>query len=65
MTECKLYPICNYKTAICKIKEPDGSCYYYRYFNNLILNENQRLLQGGAINYQTFLNNLLSQIKEH
>ena len=69
MAKCQLYSICNCRTAVCKTKQPDGTCYYYRYFNNLILSNpleyNMQLLQNGAINYQTYLTNLLSQIKEH
>ena len=33
---CPLFPICNCKTATCRVKIPDESCYWYRYFDKLI-----------------------------
>lgn len=65
MAECKLFHICNCKTAVCRVREPDETCYYYRYFKNFYLtNEkdyienNVKLLQNNTINFQTFYNNL-------
>ena len=36
---CPLFSFCNCKTAICKVVLPDESCYWYRYFKELILKE--------------------------
>ena len=33
---CVLFPICNCKTAMCRAMPPDESCYYYRYFKEII-----------------------------
>jgi len=33
---CPLFNFCNCKTAICKILEPDDTCFWYRYFKKLI-----------------------------
>ena len=41
LPKCELFKICNCKTAMCKACEPDGSCYWYRYFKKLI-EENKR-----------------------
>ena len=30
--KCPLFEFCNCKTAICRIRLPDESCYWYRYF---------------------------------
>lgn len=37
---CALFPICNCKTAMCRVELPDESCYYYRYFKKLIEEKN-------------------------
>lgn len=37
---CVLFPICNCKTAMCRVELPDESCYYYRYFKKLIEEKN-------------------------
>lgn len=37
--KCKLFEICNCKTATCRVKEPDNTCYYYKYFKQIIKNE--------------------------
>ena len=34
--ECPLFEFCNCKTAMCRVYEPDESCYWYRYFEKLI-----------------------------
>lgn len=34
--KCKLYNICNCKTAVCVALLPDEGCPYYRYFKELI-----------------------------
>lgn len=34
--KCPLFSFCNCKTAICRAKEPDESCYWYRYFKDRI-----------------------------
>lgn len=34
--KCQLFEICNCKTAMCRAREPDESCYYFRYFKNII-----------------------------
>lgn len=34
--ECPLFSICNNKTAVCAVRLPDESCWYYRYFKKLI-----------------------------
>ena len=39
--ECPLFSFCNCKTAMCRACLPDESCYWYRYFKNLI-EENER-----------------------
>ena len=33
---CLLFDICNCKTAACRAMLPDKSCYWYRYFEQLI-----------------------------
>ena len=33
---CPLFEFCNCKTAMCRVAEPDESCYWYRYFKKLI-----------------------------
>lgn len=35
-TKCLLFEFCNCKTAMCRVYEPDESCYWYRYFEKLI-----------------------------
>ena len=32
---CPLFEFCNCKTAMCRVAEPDESCYWYRYFKKL------------------------------
>ena len=39
--KCPLFSFCNCKTAMCRVAEPDESCYWYRYFKKLI-EENER-----------------------
>ena len=39
--KCELFELCNCKTAACRTLLPDESCYWYRYFKNLI-EENKR-----------------------
>lgn len=34
--KCPLFDICNCKTAMCCICEPSESCYWYKYFYELI-----------------------------
>jgi hypothetical protein len=34
--KCPLFEFCNCKTAACRVQLPDESCYWYRYFKNLI-----------------------------
>lgn len=34
--QCSLFNFCNAKTATCRVREPDESCYWYRYFKRLI-----------------------------
>lgn len=34
--KCPLFEICNCKTAICRCFLPDETCYYYRFFRDLI-----------------------------
>lgn len=36
--KCPLFNFCNCKTAVCRIKELDESCYWYRYFKDRIKN---------------------------
>lgn len=33
---CPLFPWCNCRTAVCRVKEPDESCFWFRYFKKLI-----------------------------
>jgi hypothetical protein len=33
---CPLVDFCNCKTAVCRTMLPDESCYWYRYFKDLI-----------------------------
>lgn len=41
--ECILFKICNCKTAMCRVRLLDESCFYYRYFKKLIEeNENKK-----------------------
>lgn len=41
--KCILFEICNCKTAMCRVRPPDESCFYYRYFKKLIEeNENKK-----------------------
>ena len=35
---CFLFSICNCKTAMCRVVLPDDSCYWYRYFKEIIKN---------------------------
>lgn len=39
---CQLFEICNCKTAVCRVAEPDESCYWYRYFKRIILVEQNK-----------------------
>ena len=41
VTCCPLFEFCNCKTAACRVQLPDETCYWYRYFKNLI-EENER-----------------------
>lgn len=34
--KCFLFEDCNFKTAVCRVREPDETCYLYRYFKELI-----------------------------
>ena len=34
--QCPLFNFCNCKTAACRFALPDESCYWYRYFKDLI-----------------------------
>ena len=34
--KCPLFDFCNCKTAMCRAVLPDESCYWYRYFKQLI-----------------------------
>lgn len=34
--KCELFESCNCKTAMCRAVGPDESCYWYRYFKNII-----------------------------
>lgn len=34
--KCLLFDDCDFKTAACRVQEPDESCYWYRYFKRLI-----------------------------
>ena len=34
--KCPLFGFCNCKTAACRVKLPDESCYWYRYFKKII-----------------------------
>ena len=38
---CPMFDTCTCKTAMCRAVLPDESCYWYRYFKNLI-KENER-----------------------
>ena len=38
---CPLLDFCNYRSAICRVREPDETCYWYRYFENLIKENNK------------------------
>ena len=35
-TKCPMFESCNCKTAMCRVRLPDESCYWYRYFKQLI-----------------------------
>lgn len=35
-SECPMFDTCVCKTAMCRAVLPDDSCYWYRYFKNLI-----------------------------
>lgn len=41
LESCPLFDFCNYKTAVCKTMLPDESCYWYRYFKDLIEKNNK------------------------
>ena len=64
--KCELYDICNCRSAVCFLKEPDETCYYYRYFRDLIFkgDKDYKALREGAISFQTYYINQLSKIKE-
>ena len=36
--KCPLFDWCPCKTAMCRVCEPDETCYWYRYFKKLIEN---------------------------
>ena len=40
--QCPLFEFCNCKTAVCRVLEPDESCYYYHYFKKIIEENNMR-----------------------
>ena len=39
--QCPLFDFCSYKTAMCRTALPDESCYWYRYFKELIDKNNK------------------------
>lgn len=47
--KCPLFNFC--KTAICRIKEPDETCYWYKYFKNII--------KKNEINEKKIYNNII------
>ena len=40
--QCPLFDFCNAKTAMCRVRLPDESCYWYRWFKKLI-KENEQI----------------------
>lgn len=40
---CMLVNNCNYKTATCRVCEPDDGCYPYRYIKKIIEKENAKM----------------------
>ncbi len=36
---CILFPKCPYLTAVCRVDLPDDGCYVYRWFKQLILED--------------------------
>ena len=40
-TPCPLLDFCNCKTAVCRVREPDETCYWYRYFEKLIMEKDK------------------------
>ena len=41
MEKCPLFEFCNCKTAVCRTMLPDETCYWYRYFEKLIMEKNK------------------------
>ena len=41
--KCELFDICNCKTAACRVMPPDDSCYWYRYFKQLIKDREEEI----------------------
>ena len=46
---CRMFSICNCKTAICRVLDPDESCYWYRYFTSFNKNKNKNNWFGEKI----------------
>lgn len=54
--KCPLFSFCNCKTAMCRVVLPDESCYQYRYFKQLI-KENQEMKINNQ-KYEKYLEDL-------
>ena len=54
--KCPLFSFCNCKTAMCRVILPDESCYWYRYFKQLI-KENQEMKINNQ-KYEKYLEDL-------
>ena len=54
--QCPLFSFCNCKTAMCRVILPDESCYWYRYFKQLI-KENQEMKINNQ-KYEKYLEDL-------
>lgn len=42
MQQCPMFYTCLCKTAMCRVKLPDESCYWYRYFKQLIKEQEEK-----------------------
>lgn len=54
--KCPLFSFCNCKTAMCQVVLPDESCYWYRYFKQLIKEKQEMKINNQK--YEKYLEDL-------
>lgn len=60
--ECLFYETCSFRTAVCKVQQPDNGCPVYRYFKELIVKDYEKRLKADL---KAILVDLQLEIREH